>query len=88
MGEGLAVGFDATRAGTVVGTPMAGLLGATLQIMLPRTRIGINVPNERLYHVGGAPREDFRPTVLVDVARAEPGQDPFVAAALRVLGTR
>lgn len=85
MGEGLAIGFDATRSGTIVGTAMAGLLGATFQIMLPRTRVGINVPAERLYHVNGAPREEFQPTVPVDVARAESGQDPFIAAALRVL---
>jgi C-terminal processing protease CtpA/Prc len=88
MGEGLAIGFDATRSGTVVGTAMAGLVGATFQIMLPRTRIGINVPAERLYHVNGGPREEFQPTVPVDVARAEIGQDPFIAAALRVLAKR
>jgi C-terminal processing protease CtpA/Prc len=88
MGEGLAIGFDATGSGTVVGTEMAGLLGATYRLTLPRTGIGLNIPAERLYHVNGAPREEFRPTVPVDVARAEPGQDPFIAAALRVLANR
>jgi carboxyl-terminal processing protease len=67
---------------------MAGLLGATYRLTLPRTGIGLNIPAERLYHVNGAPREEFRPTVPVDVARAEPGQDPFIAAALRVLANR
>jgi carboxyl-terminal processing protease len=88
MGEGLAIGFDATRAATVVGTPMAGLVGATFQITLPRTRIGINIPAERLYHVSGVPREQFQPSVLVDVTRSDPRQDPFLAAALRVVGAR
>ena len=87
MGEGLAIGFDATGFGTVVGTPMAGLLGATTQIMLPRTGIGVNLPGERLYHVNGTAREAFQPSVLVDVTRpVDP--DPFVAAALRVLKER
>jgi C-terminal processing protease CtpA/Prc len=87
MGEGLAIGFDATTAGTVIGTAMAGLVGATMSVRLPRTGIGINVPTERLYHVNGTPREEFQPAVLVDVARASPGQDPFVEAALQVLTT-
>jgi carboxyl-terminal processing protease len=85
MGEGLAIGFDATRAGTVIGTRMAGLLGATDQVVLPHTGIGINLPTERLYHVDGTPREAFQPTVLVDVAHASPRGDPFVQAALRWL---
>jgi carboxyl-terminal processing protease len=64
---------------------MAGLLGATYRVALPKTGIGINVPAERLYHVNGAPREEFRPAVAVDVSRAAPGQDPFVASALGIL---
>jgi C-terminal processing protease CtpA/Prc len=87
MGEGLAIGFDATKAGKVVGTAMAGLVGATTRVTLPRTGIGINVPTERLYHVNGTPRETFQPTVLVDVAPTGSGQDPFVEAALRLLNT-
>jgi hypothetical protein len=80
--------FDATGAGTVIGTAMAGLVGATMRVTLPRTGIGINVPTERLYHVNGTPREEFQPRVLIDLARAEPGHDPFVAAAVRVLMKR
>ncbi|HEX6707659.1 MAG TPA: S41 family peptidase [Albitalea sp.] len=85
MGEGLAIGFDATRSGTVVGTAMAGLLGATDHIVLPHTGIGLNLPTERLHHVDGTPREAFRPGVLVDVTRSGPDADPFIEAALRVL---
>jgi hypothetical protein len=88
MGEGLAIGLDATSGSTVIGTSMAALLGATNHVRLPRTGIGVNVPTERLYHVNGTPREAFQPKVLVDVARAINEQDPFVAAALRRLGER
>jgi len=86
MGEGLAIGFDAIGS-KVVGTPMAGLLGATTRVALPRTGIGINIPTERLYDVNGKPREEFRPEVLVDVNRAESGQDPYIAAALGALSS-
>jgi len=88
MGEGLAIGFDATRSGQIVGTPMAGLAGATDRITLPRTGIGINLPAEKLYHVDGRPRETFRPGVEVDTGVAGVGQDPFIVAALRVLENR
>jgi C-terminal processing protease CtpA/Prc len=88
MGEGLAIGFEATGAGTVVGTAMAGLVGATTRIVLPRTGIGISLPFERLNHVNGTPREAYQPPVVVDVAQAAPGRDPFVDAALKVLVAR
>jgi carboxyl-terminal processing protease len=88
MGEGIAIGFDATGAGAVVGTAMAGLLGATEHYVLPQTGIGLNLPTERLYHVNGTPREAFRPKVIVDVAGVKSGEDPFVAAALRLLARR
>jgi C-terminal processing protease CtpA/Prc len=85
MGEGLAIGFDGTGRGTVIGTPMAGLLGATYHVTLPKTGIGLNVPAERLFHVRGTPREEFRPTVAVDLTRTGPESDPILAAALRFL---
>jgi carboxyl-terminal processing protease len=86
MGEGLAIGFSATDSGTVIGTFMAGLAGATYHVTLPHTGIGMNVPAERLYHVDGTPREAFRPKIGVDVAGSDGGQDPFLIAALRALG--
>jgi len=82
MGEGLAIGFDGTGRGTAVGTRMAGLAGATYHVTLPKTGIGLNVPAERLFHVNGTPREDFRPRVPVDPAGSGPEADPILAAAL------
>lgn len=88
MGEGLAMGFDATGAATVVGTAMAGLVGATFRIVLPHTGIGLNLPAERLFHPNGTPREAFLPKVLVDVARQDLGEDPVLETALGVLAGR
>jgi len=88
MGEGLAIGFDAACSCPVVGTPMAGLLGATYPVQLPNTGIGLNLPAERLSHVNGTPREAFRPDVEIDLARALPGEDLALAAALRALAAR
>jgi carboxyl-terminal processing protease len=42
MGEGIAIGFDALDRATVIGTPMAGLLGAISNFRLTETKIGFN----------------------------------------------
>lgn len=86
MGEGLALGFDATGAGEVVGTEMARLVGATYTITLPITGIRVNVPAERLQHVNGTPREEFRPAAYVAPEKAHDGVDPFISRALEELG--
>jgi len=81
MGEGIAIGFDALGKATV-GGPMAQLRGATCHLELPNSKIGVNLPAERLYHVNGTPREAFVPTIPVpDSAGA--GDAPL-KAALRV----
>lgn len=88
MGEGLAIGFDATGAGTVVGSEMAGLLGATYFFELPRSGIGANIPAERLSHVDGTPREDFRPEAYVGPGALDPEVDAILEAGLRTLRSK
>ena len=69
MGEGLAIGLDGMGRARVVGTPMAGLLGALGEIRLPNTGIAVRVPTERLAAVDGTPREAFVPHAV------PPGED-------------
>lgn len=64
MGEGIAIGFDGMNRGTIVGTRMAGLLGAIEGFKTAETNIGYQIPTERLYHVNGVAREDFVPARL------------------------
>lgn len=64
MGEGIAIGFDAMGGVSIVGTKMAGLLGAIEGFTLPETNISFQIPTEMLYHVNGTPREDFVPGFL------------------------
>lgn len=64
MGEGMAIGFDAISEATIVGTKMAGLLGAVEGYELKNTKIGFQFATERLYHLNGTPREDFVPERL------------------------
>jgi C-terminal processing protease CtpA/Prc len=86
MGEGLALGFDATGAGTVVGTEMAGLLGATYHFQLPHSGFGVNIPSEQLTHVNGTPREAFKPPVYVSPRQlAGTDDDAILAAGVRSL---
>jgi carboxyl-terminal processing protease len=64
MGEGMAIGFDRMKNVTVIGTRMAGLIGAISHFDLPETKIGFQIPTERLYHINGTPREDYIPKKL------------------------
>ena len=89
MGEGIAIGLDGMGAATVVGTEMARLSGATSGITLPNTGIGVTFPTEKLFHVNGAPREQFVPTVPVDLSIALGGStDPILEAGLGALNAR
>jgi len=65
MGEGLAIGFAAFGA-RVEGTPMAGLKGAVYDFKLPSSGLTVKLPAERLYTVGGLPREKFVPARTPD----------------------
>lgn len=83
MGEGITIGLDAMQRATTIGGPMARLLGATHSTKLPHTGIVVRVPAERLYHIRGAPRESFVPSVAVEsVGLAE---DAALMAALQLL---
>lgn len=64
MGEGIAIGFDGMNRATIIGTKMAGLIGAISGFSLTETKIGYQIPTERLYHVNGTPRENFKPNIL------------------------
>jgi carboxyl-terminal processing protease len=87
MGEGLAIGFDAVNAATIVGTRMAQLLGATYQFELPHSHFGMNIPAEQLFHVNGTAREAFVPGVLVTIEDLiEASEDPWMVRAAEVLG--
>jgi carboxyl-terminal processing protease len=64
MAEGIAIGFDGLKRAKIIGTEMAGLLGAINGFMMSETKIGFQIPTERLYHINGTPREKYKPKIL------------------------
>ncbi len=84
MGEGVAVGLAGIHRATVIGTPMAGLNGATYTRHLRFSGIPYNYPAERIYAVDGTPREVFQPDILVPLAGAA-SPDPILDCTLAVL---
>jgi C-terminal processing protease CtpA/Prc len=68
VGEGIVIGFDAlNRPFTkIIGMQMAQLNGAVYSYELPNTKIHFGFPAERLYHINGLPREQWKPGILVD----------------------
>jgi C-terminal processing protease CtpA/Prc len=86
MGEGIAIGLNAARGAPVLGEPMAHLLGALDETVLPHSKIPVRVPTEKLFHVDGTPREDFVPraiTATVGSTSADPELDAAIALAAK-----
>ena len=86
MREGMTIGFDAIGATAIIGAPMADLLGGIKTKQLENSDTWLEVAFERLYHVDGTFREDFKPNELVIPAdRDGQGGDPALTRALALL---
>ena len=87
MGEGIAIGFEATGRATIVGTRMAALNGAINGFELSFSKIPYSFPTEQLYQVSGEPRERYTPKHLVNlVSYNEPrADDTILTEGLRVI---
>ena len=87
VGEGITIAFDGMKRATTIGTPLAGLRGAIYSYRMPHTQIGFSLPVEKLYHINGTPREQYRPLLEMDVSTlaAAAGGDPVFEKAVQVL---
>lgn len=85
VGEGITIGFHGLKRSTIIGTTMARLNGAIYSYQMPETKIGFSFPVEKLFHVNGQPREEFVPTIVVDLTKQKPGADAILARALTEL---
>ncbi|HEY0895013.1 MAG TPA: S41 family peptidase [Sphingobacteriaceae bacterium] len=65
MAEGLAIGFEGIRRGTVVGTEMERLAGEMTSFGFKHRSYGYRISTARLFHVNGTPREEYVPTHYV-----------------------
>ena len=82
MSEGLAIGLNATRGAPVLGRPMAHLLGALGETVLPHSKIAVRVPTEKLFHIDGRPREAFVPCAVALAGGMSVAADPELDAAI------
>ena len=81
MGEGLMVGFAALGAQTA-GAGLADLLGAVFNERLALSDARVDLGEEQLFQVGGAPREDFVPALFLEPSEGHAGNDPLLEKAL------
>lgn len=86
MGEGMSIGFDGMKRGTVVGGAMAGLSGGVEVFNLPATGTYLRLPAYALTHVDGTPRPDWRPKEQVQ-PDAGGTSDPALDRALQLMRT-
>ena len=82
MSEGLAIGLNATRGAPVLGQPMAHLLGALGETVLPHSKIAVRVPTEKLFHIDGTPREAFVPCAVTFAGATRFTADPELDSAI------
>jgi len=83
MGEGMAIGFDGMKRGTVVGTEMYRLAGGMTTIMLKNSNYGARVSIEKLYHLDGRLRETYVPAQYVNQQSVT--EDEFLQKALDLI---
>ena len=88
VSEGIAIGFDAFKRVTTMGTKMAGLNGAIYSYQMPNTRIGFSFPVEKLYHINGNPRELFTPEIVIDLTNQKINEDRVLETALGYLNKK
>ncbi len=87
VSEGIAIGFDALKRATIIGTRMAALNGAIYSFTMSNTNIGFSFPAEKLFHVNGEPRENFRPTITVDISKKTKNEDYILQEGLKYIST-
>lgn len=88
VGEGIVIGFDAFKRAIIVGDRMAGLNGANYSYHLPNSGIGFSFPVEQLFHINGLPREQFRPSLMVEYKRGAKNRDMVLETALKLANKR
>ncbi len=71
MGEGLTIGLHGMQRGHIMGSQMAGLLGAVYGFQLEGLGFGYQMPAEQLFHVDGTPREQFVPDEIIKPINTE-----------------
>lgn len=86
MGEGMAIGFDGMKRGTVVGTELHRLAGGMTTIPLKHSNFGFRLSVEKMFHLDGTPRERFVPAQYVEQSTVM--EDEFLAHALRLAGSK
>jgi Peptidase family S41 len=83
MGEGLASGFDGTGIGTIVGTEMQKLAGATKDYKFNYIHFGYQAPYIEVLHINGTPRQKLVPKYKVQCNDNK--ADEFIKEGIRII---
>lgn len=89
IAEGITIAFDGMKRAKIIGTEMAGLNGAGQTFEMPDSKIRFTFPVERLYHINGLPRENFLPSMLIDLfeEKNKSANDIFIDKAYQYLNS-
>lgn len=83
MGEGMASGIDGSEIGTVIGTEMHKLAGATKDYHFTNFTYGYQAPYIEVLHISGLPREKFVPKI--EILCDDSIEDEFLKEGIRII---
>lgn len=83
MGEGMASGIDGCGIGTIVGTEMQKLAGATKDYNFINFTYRYQAPYIEVLHISGLPREKFVPTI--EIVCDDGNEDEFLKEGIRII---
>lgn len=83
MGEGMAIGFDGMKRGTVIGTEMARLAGGIKAIKFINSDFSYRISFEKMYHLNGNLRENFIPDTYIN--QSDLFKDEFLEKAYELI---
>lgn len=86
MGEGLAIGLEATSKAIIVGSEMERLAGEMGGFSFRHQKFGYRLSTAKLFHVNGTPREQYKPSYYVQQTSTD--KDEVLQKALTIIKKR
>ena len=83
MGEGMASGIDGSGIGTIIGTEMQRLAGATKDYNFTNFTYGYQAPYIEVLHISLLPREKFVPKIKI--VCNDSNEDEFLKEGIRII---
>lgn len=86
MGEGLAIGLEASAQAKVMGTEMERLAGSMKGFSFRHLNFGYRLSTQKLFHINGSPREKYIPSYYISPENTQ--EDEILRTGIHFLEKR